>query len=201
VRAAAARLAAGRVRAVDLAEVNGRLFCTVGGIGLIARTTRTVAGLGAPGSPVRAIARGLGSQAYLVVAAFQILACATTDAVSIEASGPDGPFTWQGRCHAVLIASQPTLGAGLAVPVASSDTDALAELCIVPARHRLSLARHLVALKTGTPVPEAVLRVRRIASAVLRTDGLVPCTADGEWVGDADRFEIRVRPASLQVLV
>ena len=39
VVAAAARLAQGRTRRVDLAEVNGRVFCTVGGTGLMARST------------------------------------------------------------------------------------------------------------------------------------------------------------------
>ena len=64
--AAARRIVDGAPAAMDLIEVNGSRFCTVGGIGLIADVSIDVSRLSLPGRASRPIVRALGSQAYLL---------------------------------------------------------------------------------------------------------------------------------------
>jgi len=199
---AARRLALGRTRRVDLAEVNGRVFCTVGGTGLIAGSTADVSRWTAPRSRVRNVARWLGGNAYLVSAGARILFGRSLELMHVSGDGPLGVWSWEGAAHAVLVANQRAMGAGMTLPVAAVDDDGVLESCIVPRRGRVSLAVKLIALRTGRPLPAEVLRVERATS--MRIDCGRPCAfvADGEVLFDQDRsFVVRVRVAALQVLV
>ena len=80
----------------------------------------------------------------------------------------------------MLVANQPTLGAGLALPVPTSATDGVCEVCVVPRRTSLSLALRLASLRTGRPQPEDVLTVRPATRATLDLDRVVPFAADGD---------------------
>ena len=199
--AAARRIAAGAPVAMDLIEVNGARFCTVGGIGLIADVTIDVARLSLPGRATRPIARALGSQAYLLMAAARLAAPSSTPRrVKVAGDGPGGAWRWEGECHAVLIANHPTLGAGLALPVPASAADGVCEIGIVPRTSRLSLSLRLAALRTGRPQPDHVLTIRTATTATIEGDQVVPFAADGDVLCLARDFEVRVRPAAVNFL-
>jgi diacylglycerol kinase (ATP) len=82
--------------------------------------------------------------------------------VQVSGAGPDGAWEWIGSAHAVFVANQQRLGAGLMLPLAARPDDGVCEIGIVPERGRLSLAWKLQALRSGTPVGEDVLIVRRV---------------------------------------
>ena len=166
--AAARRIVAGAAVPMDLVEVNGQRFCTVGGLGLLADVTMDVARLALAGRVTRPVVRGLGPYAYLLMTAVHLASPSSpTRTVRISGDGPDGPWRWDGECHAVLVANHPTFGAGLALPVPAQADDGVAEICIVPKCSRVSLALRLAALKTGRPQPEHVLTVRRARAATI----------------------------------
>jgi diacylglycerol kinase (ATP) len=197
---AAGRIAAGRVRAVDLVAVDGRLFCTVGGLGLVADTAALVARLGQPGSRLRPAIRALGRQAYLLAAAAYITKGPVGIPIRIDAERIAGGWTWSGDAYALFVANQQLLGAGLRLPVPSSNTDGECEIAIVPRTGRLRLARSLRCLETGSPVPPDVLVVRRATRATIAIETVSPFVADGELLPPASRIAVEVRPAALQVL-
>jgi diacylglycerol kinase (ATP) len=197
---AARRVVAGRVRAIDLVAVDGRLFCTVGGLGLVADSAALVGRLGQPGSRLRPAIRALGPRAYLLAAAAYITRGPVGIAIRIDAESTAGGWTWSGDVHALFVANQQLLGAGLRLPVPSSNTDGECEIAIVPRTGRLRLARSLRCLETGSPVPPDVLIVRRATKATIATGTVSPFVADGELLPPASRFAAKVRPGALQVL-
>src|SRR5215218_2472403 len=193
--AAARRIAAGSVTALDLVEVNGHRFATVGGLGLVADTSAVVGRAGRHGSVWRPVVRALGSHAYLLAAAAHIaLQRRTTTRIVTEGQGRDGQWRWEGECHAVLVANQPLLGAGLRLPVPSSSTDGECEVCVVPRDWRVRLALNLACLRGSRPVPEGALIVFRARCATVDCAETVGFAADGEVFENGRRFSVDVRP-------
>jgi diacylglycerol kinase (ATP) len=199
--AAARRIASGTPTALDLVEVNGHRFVTVGGLGLFADTSAGVRRAGRHGSLFRPIVRALGPHAYLLAAAAQIaLAPRTITRVVAEGLGHRGPWRWEGACHAVFVANQPLLGAGLRLPVASSSNDGECELCVVPQDWRVRLALNLACLRGGRPVREGALLVFRARSARIECADTVGFAADGEVFESGRRFAVDVRPGAVDVI-
>jgi diacylglycerol kinase (ATP) len=199
--AAARRIASGTATPLDLVEVNGHRFATVGGLGLVADTTALVGRTGRHGSVFRPIVRALGSHAYLLAAAAQIvLIPRTTMGVVAEGLGRGGPWRWEGACHAVFVANQPLLGAGLRLPVASSSSDGECEICVVPQDWRVRLALNLACLRGSRPMPEGALLVFRARSAVIECAEDVGFAADGEVFESGRRFSVDVHPGAVDVL-
>lgn len=201
IEAAATRLARGQTRRMDLVEVNGRLLCTVGGTGLIARSTADVSRWSAAESPLRRPVRWIGGNTYLISAVVRVLSGNALDVVRVAGEGPDGCWTWEGRAHAILIANQRHMGEGLRLPIVSADDDGVVDVCIVPQRHRLSLVAKLAALKTGRPLGPDVLRVERATTVRVELEHPCPFAADGEVFFEDRVFAVNVRPSALQVLV
>jgi diacylglycerol kinase (ATP) len=198
--AAARRIVEGRPVAMDLAEVNGQRFCTVGGVGLIAEVTMRVGRLAAPGRFTRSLVHALGAQAYLLTAAARLAAPSSpVYAVRVAGEGPEGAWCWDGECHAVLVANHPTLGAGLGLPIAARADDGTVEACIVPRRSRASLAMKLAVLRTGRPQPQSVLTVKPARAVTIELDAVSPFAADGDVICMERRFEIVVRPGAVRI--
>ena len=199
--AAARRIASGTATALDLVEVNGHRFATVGGLGLVADTSALVGRAGRHGSAFRPIVRALGSHAYILAAAAQIaLTPRTTTCVVVEGRGRGGPWRWEGACHAVFVANQPLLGSGLRLPVASSSNDGECEVCVVPQDWRVRLALNLACLRGSRRVPEGALLVFRARSAMIECAETVRFAADGEVFETARRFSVDVHPGAVDVL-
>lgn len=198
---AARRVVDGTPVPMDLVEVNGVRLCTVGGVGLVADVTDCVSRLAQAGRPARLFVRMLGANAYLLAAAIRLaMPVRVSSCVSARGDGPDAAWQWDGESHAVLVANHPTLGAGLRLPIAASAGDGLCEICIVPRRSRASLAVHLAALRSGRPLPEEVLTVRRARRAVIEAGSVVPFAADGDLRAAAQRFDVRVLPSAVRVI-
>lgn len=199
---AAARIAGGGGTPLDLVGVNGHLFSTVAGVGLIADAIALVARLGRDGRPGRLVLQALGRRVYLAAAAAQIALrrCITTR-LTVEGSGNEGAWRWAGACHALLVVNLPWLGAGLRLPVQSSRADGECEICVVPEDRRLRLAQNLTCLKTGRPVSVGALLVFRASRAMIVCEQTVAFAGDGEIFEHGKQFAIEVRPRAVEVIV
>ena len=200
--AAAARVATGTVAPLDLVDVNGHLFSTVGGVGLIADTSVLVARMGQHGRGGRLAVRALGRHVYLLAAAAQIaLPRRIATRLVVEGEGRAGAWRWAGACHALLVANLPRLGAGLRLPVTSSGTDGECEVCVVPEDWRLRLALNLASLKGRRLLPEGALRIFRASRARITCEETLAFAADGEVFETGRQFDVEVRPQAIEVIV
>jgi diacylglycerol kinase (ATP) len=196
-------LAGGRTGQVDLLEVNGRRVCTVAGLGLVADTGVQVGRLLAATSPWRPLVRGLGAPAYLLAAAARLLFHpSVTSLARVAWQDPSGARRLaQGPMHGVFLANLPTLGAGLRLPVPGRADDGRFELAWLPKSSRATLIRSLSCLRSGKPVPPGALQVQSALTAEIEWTSGSPLLGDGEDLGRARRFHVRVLPAALQVPV
>ena len=200
---AAARIARGGGTPLDLVGVNGHLFSTVGGVGLVADASALVARLGrhapvwqagAPGArPARVPGRGRGADRA---------AAAHHHRLAVEGSGSEGAWRWAGACHALLVANLPWLGAGLRLPVQSSSADGECEICIVPEDRRVRLVQNLTRLKTRRPRARGcTARVPRLARQhCLRGEAGV-CRGRGSAARAARSSRCEVQTNAIEVIV
>ena len=175
---------------------------TVGGTGLLARSTADVSRWSAEDSPLRRPVRWIGGNTYLVSAAVRVLSGNSSDAAHVAGEGPDGRWTWEGRAHAILIANQCHMGEGLRLPITSADDDGVLNVCIVPQRSRFSLVTKLAALKTGRSLGPG--RASRRAGHDRARRARAPCAHSlltGNCAVRTASFAVSVRPSALQVLV
>lgn len=199
--AAAAQLLEGQVRAVDLLEVNGRLFCTAGLLGLPADAALSVDRWTRPSSWTRPLARLLGGATYRLAGLQHLtLRGGATWALEIAADWvPGDPGTDRRRVvtHGVFVANTRVLGGGLVLPLDADETDGLMEVAVIPkmSRHRLWWA--FACFAQGWRVPVGALEVVRARCVVIESDRELPFTAEGDLLCRASRFTIRVRRGAL----
>jgi diacylglycerol kinase (ATP) len=197
---AAAVILGGRTRPVDLVRVNGRVYCTVGLIGVGSEAALTVARLTTPGSLTRGPARAMGDWSYRLAGLAHLLAprglaetiAVTGDAgVTLQAAGP---------VFAVFAANTRVLGGGLVLPIDADASDGRLEIAVVPRMARLKLLWAFLCFTRGRPVPAGTLSVYRARRAVLTTARDVPFSADGDLVCRGTRFDIEVLPGALRLI-
>lgn len=200
---AVAALEGGRTRAVDLLEINGRRVITVGGVGLVAASALATARLLAPGSRWRPLLRPAGRYAYLGLAGARILLhprIAGTACVEWRSPAGDQGGRFEGRLLGAFLATLPTLGAGLRLPVSSIADDGAFELALLPWNRRVRVIRFLPRLRRGRPVPSDVLQVHRATEVTIAWREGTPVLGDGESLGTSDRVTVRVLPRRLRVV-
>lgn len=154
--AAAEQIATGAPRRIDLVEANGRRFCTVGGLGLVARTAESVNRLRSQSRWLRTLIRPLGSEIYSLSALANLLGRRIVAArVTIEAiDGANASALLADEAvHGIFFANQPTLGGGLRLPGDSLNADGQMEISLISAQSRWALLKALHALRRGRPLP------------------------------------------------
>jgi diacylglycerol kinase (ATP) len=195
-------LGSGVTRRVDLLEVNGHRVCTVAGIGIVAATGVQMARLMAPGSAWRLPLRSLGALAYMGAAALRLLLAPHVTARARvrwrETSGDWSEVT--SEVHGLFLANLATLGAGLRLPVPGHSEDGQIEVVRLPENPRLRLLRGLARLRSGRPLPDGLIDVKRAAEAEIEWPGGSALLGDGEDLGHFDRFRVRTLPRALQVV-
>lgn len=185
----------------DLLFVNGRPFCTVGGVGLVARTTAAVLRLKEGTGAIRTLADMSGPFVYKLAAGATIaVGRGLVDALRITYQEPGG--TWRERhirAHALFIVNHPRCGGGLALPTASHGTDGVFELGVVHAGGRFALVRNFSRLAAGAPVPPGAFEVLRATSADVHAEVRVPFAADGEVLATARELAVTMRASALPI--
>ena len=197
--AAAARIATGPVRQIDLVEVNGRRFCTVGGLGLVSQSAESVNRLRAASPWLRAAAKPLGSEIYALVALANIMfrrrIVGRVKLTDLDAAN-SAPALADEDLHGMFFANQRSLGGGLTLPTDSQNSDGRFEICLVRASSRWRLISTLDALRGGRPLPRGVIvqhQVRRVHVSCERDDAFL---GDGEILCHGRTFDVRIHPAA-----
>ena len=197
VLGAAHRVVEGRLRRLDVLEVNGAPFVTAGGLGLAADAALAANRLRRSVRLRRAIG-ALGTRVYPLAAAGAVLFRPTRHRIRLAYRDPDGrTHALERACAALLVANQGSLGGGLALPTASRNDDGVFELCLVPAASRLRLLATLARLARGRADDLPVVRARE---ARIACDRPLVFFGDGDELVRGRAFTLRVRPAPLGVI-
>lgn len=197
--AAAELIANGSPRRIDLVAVNGRRFCTVGGLGLVSQSAESVNRLRARSPGLRAALKPLGSEIYALTALANILGrrsiVGRVRIDDVDAADSSAALAEE-DVHGIFFANQPTLGGGLKLPTESKNTDGRSEICLIRATSRWRLITALQALRAGRPLPEGVLvqhQARHVRISCARDDAFL---GDGEILCRGRSFEVKVLPSA-----
>jgi diacylglycerol kinase (ATP) len=195
------RLLEARERVLDLVEVNGRPFATVGLIGLTADSAVRVARWQVAGGWRQALGRVLGRQAYRVSGTLSLVQprrlwrpCT----IEIEAPAPrrfvDEPV------FGLFVANGRRLGSGLVLPVNADPEDGQFEVCLVRRVGRAKLIVAFLCLMQQWPIPRGVFEPIPASGAIVEWPETTIFSADGESLMEGTRFSLRIRPGALRVL-
>jgi len=200
LEAAADRIAHGRVRTLDLVDVNGRAFATVGGLGLPASCALSVVGL--KHGVGRAVLASLGTAVYpLVAAGTVLLRPRDVQRVRVTIRRPGGrTVVVQRVSHGLLLANQGRFGGRLTLPTRSRNDDGIFEIAVLSADRRPRLLATLAALRLGLPISRRALGVWRAVEARIECERPLAFFGDGEAIACARRFRVRIRPGALRVV-
>ena len=172
--AAASAIVRGGIRAIDTVNVNGIRIHTVGGFLLTADAAMR-------GDRLKQQFRWLGPAAYKVGAA-----------ISIVLHGGK-------REVGALIANQPTMGGNLRLPCDSIVDDGRCEIVTFAGGSRIRLARALAAMSAGKPLPAGSVSWQSVSATTVEFENEVEWFGDGEGLGFARKFDIRVEHCALKI--
>lgn len=188
-----------RARSLDLIEVNGRLFVTAGGIGVVSDTAVGVNRLKAKPGLVSKTVRRLGCLVY-VLYSFGLLAGSRSIVSDLEVSVDD-------EAHgliptiALFVNNQPSLGK-LVVPYPSArPDDGRLGVCVMRRRSRMGAIFTVILMSLGGSHTRRK-EIRLIEGERLAITSPTPKTfiGDGEVLAHAETFALRVVPRALHVL-
>lgn len=198
--AAAERILDGRVRHLDLISVSGRLFATVGLLGVPSASALSVARLNAMGSRARPLMQMMGSASYRAVGlAHLVRGGGATERVTVSVAGQPS-LDAAADVYGVFVANTRVLGGGLTLPLLSDPADGQMEIALIPAMSRARLLWAFTCFANGWRVPAGSLRVVCAAQARIACGRALPFSADGELLGEACRFELKVKRGALACL-
>ena len=203
IDAAARRIAEREPRSIDLVEVEGRVFCGVGGLALVSRAALAVTRFKQSSPASRRVANFLGGHVYRISATLALLQPWSLDdqlRIDYRDAERGEPHRFETRASAAFVTNHRTLGGGLVLPIDASASDGVLELCYVPARPRHSLMLNFARLSSGVPIPEGVLVRVRATEATIETGRDDAFVADGELLATGRRFTVRVLPGALRII-
>jgi len=200
---AARRIAERAPRSIDLVDVEGRVFCGVGGLALVSRAALAVTRFKQWSPSSRRLADRLGSHVYRISATLALLRPWSLDEqlrIDYQDAERGERHRFETRASAAFVTNHRTLGGGMLLPVDASASDGVLELCYVPARPRHSLMLNFARLSAGAPIPEGVLVRVRATDATIETGHDDAFVADGELLATGRRFRVRVLPGALRII-
>lgn len=191
-------------RAIDLLEVNGRLFVTAGGIGIGAYSALTVPWIKALHPLARIAADSLGNGIYRVAAGFNVMfRPGITERVRLtwRVPGEAGDRTTEVRAHGVFVANQRTLGGGIALPIPADNADGALDVCVVHDVARVRLLAALTRLLRGSAIASDVFSAWRATRVAIDTERHSQFFGCGDLVAEGTHFDVRVVAGALRVLI
>ncbi|MFO7691690.1 MAG: diacylglycerol kinase family protein [Vicinamibacterales bacterium] len=194
------RILDGRTRRLDLVRVNGRVYCTVGLIGVGSASALTVARLTRPGSRMRGAVRLFGDWSYRLAGLAHLLAPRRISEEASVRGGSGERLHAAGPVFAIFLANTGVLGGGLVLPIDADASDGLLDIAVVARMPRLKLLWAFFCFTRGRPVPRGTLSLYRTPRAVIGCAREVPFSADGDLVCRGTRFEVEVMPGALTLV-
>ena len=197
------RLKAGRIRDVDLLDVNGKHFCTIGGLGLPAHGALSVSRWRRTHRLLASSIKVLGATVYHVSVLANILFRPEID-LTIELTcrlpGDSGESRQQVNTSGVLIANQECLAGRLRVSPESRNDDGVFEIVILPPGNRTHLLKMFFKLVKGDSLSSSDITLYQASEAGLRCRQ--PCVffGDGELLETATEFRLSSRPGLLRMI-
>ena len=191
-------------RAIDLLEVNGRPFVTAGGIGIGAHSALVVPWIKALHPLARMAADSLGSGVYRLSAGANVLfrpGLTETVRLTWRVPGEATDQTTEVRTQGVFIANQRTLGGGLALPVPADNADGALDVCVVHDVARIRLLSALTRLLRGSAIASNVFSAWRAVRVTIETEKRSAFFGCGDLMAEGTKFEVRVMPGALRVLI
>ena len=198
-----ARLKEGRIRDVDLLDVNGKRFCTIGGLGLPAHGALSVSRWRRTHRLLASSIKVLGASVYHVSVVANILfrpGISSTIELTYRVSGDSGESHREVSTSGVLIANQGCLAGRLCISPESRNDDGVFEIVLLPPGTRTHLLKMLFKLVRGDPLSSKDVTVYQANEARLRCPQ--PCVffGDGELLEAAAEFRLSSRPGLLRVI-
>jgi YegS/Rv2252/BmrU family lipid kinase len=178
----------GTERAIDVGEVNGRLFFNVAGIGFDAHVAERFAASAVP-------LRGLVSYAATTV---RELFGYQPHAYELRA---DGATLFRGRALSVSIANTRQWGKGARIAPRALMDDERLDVVVVGARHPVAIAANLWRLFWGDISDAKGVSHHLVLRATIHATPAAPVHIDGEPTGRRETLEIAVRARALRVRV
>ncbi len=201
VRSAIPRLLEGRPRVLDLVEVNGRPYATVGLLGLTAESAVRVGTWQVAGGWRRIVSRALGRQAYRVSGTLSLVHPRRAwQTCSIHIDAPEERRLSRQEVFGLFVTNGSRCGSGLVLPVRADPADGRFEVCLVRRVPRVELIYAFLCLMRQKPLPPGILEPLSATSAVVEWPEPAIFSADGESLVTDRRFELRIRPAALRVI-
>ena len=152
----------------------------------------------------RMAAESLGSGVYRIAAGANVLfrpgltqRVRLTWRVPGEAADQSAEFQTQG----VFIANQRTLGGGMALPVPADNADGALDVCVVHDVARVRLLAALTSLLRGSAISSNVFSAWRAVRVTIETDKPAAFFGCGDLMTEGTKFEVRVVPGALRVLI
>ncbi|MCC7417842.1 MAG: diacylglycerol kinase family lipid kinase [Acidobacteria bacterium] len=177
----------GTPRAIDMGEMNGRLFVNIAGLGLDAEVAERF-------NDPRNVRRGLGG--YVRIVARALLACKTIRC-TIDAGGAER----QARPLLVAFANGPQYGNGIRIAPDARVDDGRLDMVIVEERSRAATMRQLPRLVCGGIGRSPDWRLQTITEARITADTPMALHVDGEPLNRGSTAQVRVLPGVLKVVV
>jgi diacylglycerol kinase (ATP) len=196
-------VARGVRRSLDFVLVNGRGFCTVGGIGLITRSTHAAARAKSRRGIAGVPAFVAGGSIYRMITARELLTpgSLTTHAELRLTDPAGGTLEMAVAAHAVFVTNHRTLGGGIRLPVDSRGDDGVFEIVVVRESARARLMLNFARLSVGTRLPREALDSYTVRRARIITTAPETFVADGETLVTSSAFDVEIVPRSLQMIV
>jgi diacylglycerol kinase (ATP) len=198
------RIVRRNTRAIDLLEVNGRPFVTAGGIGIGAHSALVVPWIKALHPLARMAADSLGSGVYRIAAGANVLfrpGLTETVRLTWRVPGEATDQSTEVRTQGVFIANQRTLGGGLALPVPADNADGALDVCVVHDVARVRLLSALTRLLRGSAIASNVFSAWRAVRVTIETEKRSAFFGCGDLMAEGTKFEVRVMPGALRVLI
>jgi diacylglycerol kinase (ATP) len=191
-------------RAIDLLDVNGRPFVTAGGIGIGAHTALVVPWIKALHPLARMAAESLGSGIYRIAAGANVLlrpGLAEQVRLSWRVPGEGADQSLEVRTHGVFVANQRTMGGGISLPVPADNADGALDVCVVHDVSRVRLLAALTRLLRGSEIASNVFSAWRAVRVTIETERKAAFFGCGDLVAEGTKFDVRVIPGALRVMV
>jgi diacylglycerol kinase family enzyme len=191
----------GRGTRIDVIEVNGRRFCTVGGLGLPARVAIRANRLRA-GERRRRLLNPLGRALYPLLAAEQVLLRPRDSGplrLSYLSPGSSSRRERVVRADGLFVANQAHLAGDLRICPGAVHDDGVFELCILHSSGRLKQSAALARLLAGMPLPPEILEIVPATGARIELHRPAWFFGEGDPLVEDRVFEVSIRSRALAI--
>ncbi len=186
-----------KTRRIDVIDINGIPFTTVGGLGVGATLTSQMNDWRSRWPVFKESTKALGKHSYPLLGV-QVIGTGSYETLDARITIDGCTEAFKTAC--ILVANQPCLGGNLLVSPLADNTDGFVDILVLTDPSRGGLLRALFEMSQGRTPHDAQLR--RASQATIAIAGNKPTTffADGETLCHDTTFHISVRNKALNLI-